>query len=787
MNVLEYLEEDYLLFDGAMGSILQQDELFKQGVLPETLNILKPELIKDIHLNYLNAGSNVILTNTFGANPLKYNDKEYPLEKVIKQAIQNGRDAIVESNKQSFLAYDIGPLGQLLEPSGTLSFEDAYEAFSVVVKEAIKYDIDLFVVETIADLYEAKAAVLAIKEHSDLPVFVTLTFDNEQTTLLGNDVISMVATLEGLRVDAIGVNCSFGPKEMVELVKEIERNSSTYLMVQPNAGMPLIDGTYDIDAKEFLECFKVLLETNIQIMGGCCGTTYEHIKLIRNYLDNRPYLKPTKKNRTIVTSSQKGVVFDKEFIKIGERINPTGKPLLKEALLNNNYSFLIKEALKQEEEGAHILDINVGLPKIDEATILKNNIKEIQSYLRTPLQIDSANPKAIEAALRIYNGKPIINSINGKQENMDALLPLVAKYGGVFIGLCIDENGLATTLEDKIKVASKIVEEASKYGIDKKDIIIDSLTLTASAQQKDVKATIDAIRVLKEELGLKSVLGLSNVSFGLPNRSLINATFFSMARYAGLDSAIINTASNELNNAILASDVLLNIDKDATKYMANEVEDKKEEVILKDNLTIKELIIQGLNENTEIIVKKELENRDPIDIIENDIVSALDFVGNKFEKKELFLPQLIKSAQAASSIFDVIKKEYPQTTSQSQDKIILATVKGDVHDIGKNILKVILENYGYVIIDLGKDVEYENIATTIEKENIKLVGLSALMTTTVVSMEDIINKIRLNYPDVKVMVGGAVLNKEYAMKIDADYYCKDALEGVDVARKFFSR
>ena len=791
MNILEYLKDNYLIFDGAMGSLLQQGGL-KAGELPESLNVSNPELIEEIHYTYLSKGSNIVLTNTFGANPLKYTNQEYTLKEVIQAAINNARKAVNKIDKQAFVAYDIGLLGTLLKPSGTLSFEDAYDAFKEVVIEANKHDIDVFVVETISDLMEAKAAVLAIKEHSDKPVFVTMTFEQTERTLCGNDVVSIVNTLEGLRVDALGLNCSFGPKEMLSLVKKFEKYSSTFLMVQPNAGMPVLNGDsveYDIDENDFLHYMKDIIETPVQIVGGCCGTSYEHIELLAEYILKQKYRLPLEKNYSIVSSGMKAVEFDNsKIIKVGERINPTGKPLLKEALLNNNHNYVIKEALKQEEEGAHILDVNMGIPKADEAGLIKSNIEEIQAYTKLPLQIDSSSPKVIETALRIYNGKAIINSVNGKQSSLDDILPLVAKYGGMIIGLCIDESGLAITIEDKLRVATKIVNTCLEYGIKRKDILIDALTLTASAQQEDVRATLDAITIIKKELGVKAILGASNVSFGLPNRDLINSSFLSMAIYTGLDACIINPASKSVNDAISASEVLLNIDKDSVNYLdrfqdyqaSNDIE------LSTDNL--QSIIIKGLKDEAANAVIVQLKLRDPFDIIENDIVKALNYVGDKFEKKELFLPQLIQSAQTVSNAFEIIKKEYQanQETTIS-NKIILATVKGDVHDIGKNIVKVLLENYGYEVIDLGKDVDSSKIIEVLKDNNdIKLVGLSALMTTTVVSMEEIITDIKKYDKTVNIMVGGAVLTEEYAKKINADYYCKDALEGVSVTKQFFN-
>ncbi|MDR1781851.1 MAG: homocysteine S-methyltransferase family protein [Bacilli bacterium] len=785
-DIREYLKDHYLVFDGAMGSLLQQGGM-KLDENPIELNITKPNLIEDIHFNYLNSGANVILTNTFSANPIKYEEINYSLDDIIQMAVSNANNAVKRVNKKAFVAYDIGPLGELLEPSGTLSFEKAYDAFTRIVRIANKLDIDLFVVETISDLYEAKAAILAIKENSNKPIFVSHTFENNHKTLVGNDIISIVATLEGLNVDALGLNCGFGPQDMLPLVKEFIKYSSLPIMVQPNAGLPNLDGSYNVKAEDFIIYMKEIINEGATIVGGCCGTNYDFIKLIASYIKDKKPILPNKKNLTITSSGTKGVIFDNNFIKIGERINPTGKEHLKQALLNNDDTPIIKEALAQEEEKANVLDINVGLPNFDEENKLPQIIKKVQEYVNVPLQIDTTKEKALAKALRIYNGKPIINSVNGKEESLNTILPLAKKYGALIIGLCIDEKGLALSVDDKLRVARKILNKVLEYGIDKENLIIDPLTLTASAQQEDVKATLEAIYLIKKELGLKTILGLSNVSFGLPNRPLLNSTFLSLALSKGLDSAILNTASLEVMNTIYAYEVLFNIDKQANNYLSyfNVYQDKKLKIVKDNNYSLKEIIIKGLKDEAIDKTRKELKIRKPLDIIENDIVKSLDEVGKRFEEKQLYLPQLIQSAQTVTNIFDVIKKEFKDNTVESKGIIVLATVKGDVHDIGKNIVKVILANYGYKIIDLGKDVSSEEIIRVLNKNNVKLVGLSALMTTTVASMKDIIKDINNYDSNIKIMVGGAVLNKKYAQEINADYYCKDALAGVDVAKEVY--
>lgn len=789
MSILKFMENEYLLFDGAMGSILQQGGL-KAGALPENLNLSNEQLIVDIHMQYLNSGANVITTNTFGANPVKYQGQPYSLSAIISSAINNAQRAITQCKKEAYIAYDIGPLGALLKPSGTLSFEEAYEYYKEIILEVVKHEVDVILLETMSDLHEVKAAILTIKEHSNLPIFATMTFESNMRTLVGNDVASVVATLSGLGVNAIGLNCSFGPKEMLPLIKEFTKYSSLPIMVQPNAGMPLMKNgvmSYDIDAYSFQKDMALILESPVQIIGGCCGTEPNHIMLLSQLIKNHTFVKPIKKDLTIISSSQKAVIFNNEFIKIGERINPTGKPLIKEALINKSYQYIIKEALLQEEQQAHILDINVGLPKIDEALLMKEVIEAIQTYTSLPLQIDSSDFTALEAGMRIYNGKPMVNSVNGKASSMNAIFPLVKKYGGLVLGLCIDEDGLAYTAQKKLEVATKIVNTALSYGIDKNDIIIDTLTLTASAQQKDVKATLDAITLIKEQLNVLTILGVSNVSFGLPHRDIINASFINMALYAGLDACIINPASKPIKEAISSSAVLLNKDIECIKYLKDYQNIEKTINNNHNDLDLYTVIIKGYKQDAKAITKTLLKDLDPLTIIETIIVPALNFVGEQFQLRKLYLPQLIQSAETVSHAFQEIKEYYitHNKSQKSKDKIILATVKGDVHDIGKNIVKVLLENYGYDIIDLGKDVSSAVLLNAIKEHNVKLIGLSALMTTTVASMEIMIAQVKEHYPEVAIMVGGAVLTQEYANSINADYYCSDALQGVTIAQSIY--
>lgn len=812
-RILTHLEKDFLIFDGAMGSLLQQGGM-AVGTIPETLNIKNPELITEIHLNYLRSGAQVITTNTFGANSLKIKEGDYTLKEIVKAAIECANVAVERFMSEShtheenrpYIMYDIGPLGTLLEPSGVLTFLEAYDYFKEIITLIKDEKIDGVLIETCSDLYEMKAAVLSVKENSDLPIFSTMTFEENGRTLAGNPVSSVVAALEGLGVNALGLNCGFGPKQMAALVKEFETYASVPIMVQPNAGLPILEeGTlsYDIDADEFLEALKPIIKTPVQIIGGCCGTTYDHIKKIKAYCETQSYEKPSEKNHSMVASPTKVTLFKEEVIKIGERINPTGKPLVREAIESRRYGYLVQEAMAQKNEGAHILDVNVGLPKIPEAEIMTNVIKEIQNHVDLPLQIDSSNPDVLESAMRHYNGKPIINSCNGKPESLHRVLPLVKQYGGMVIGLCIDENGLAFTVEEKFSVAKRIVDTALEYGIQKKDILIDPLTLTASAQQKDVKATIDVLKRIKEELEVKTVLGISNVSFGLPNRDLLTQSFLTMCLYAGLDSCIMNPNATEINNAIACANVLLNVDHDSKTYIGlshagklgkilkNQENSSQEEADKSPENDLKRIINEGLKEEAQSITAELLKTREPIDIIENEIVVALNQVGKAFEQGDIFIPQLIQSAETVGFAFNEIKAYYKthETETTAGHKIILATVQGDVHDIGKNIVKVLLENYGYDVIDLGKDVPYETIEKALSDHDVKLIGLSALMTTTVANMEDTIKKIRAyasaRNKKIEIMVGGAVLTESYAEQIGSDYYCKDALAGVSVAQKVY--
>ncbi|AUN17673.1 homocysteine methyltransferase [Clostridium botulinum] len=789
MNIKDYIKENILIFDGAMGTMLQKLGL-KISDLPEELNILEPEKIINIHRKYIEAGAKVITTNTFGANEIKLKQSEFSLESIIDKAIGNVKKA--GENKEILIALDIGPIGQLLEPMGTLKFEEAYEIFKRQIVQGQKSGADIILIETMTDLYEAKAAILAAKENTNLPVFCTMTFEKNKRTFTGCTPLSMILTLEGLGVDALGVNCSLGPNELGDIVDEIIKYSSIPIMVQPNAGLPTVkEGKtiYNIKPKEFAAFQRSIVKKGVRIVGGCCGTTDEFIREIVYSLKDVEIKNLKENNICGVCSSTKAVLIDGVKI-IGERINPTGKKLFKEALRNNDIDYILKEAIAQVESGADILDVNVGLPEIDEEETMKKVIREIQSIIDTPLQIDSNNPKVIEKALRVYNGKAIVNSVNGEEEVLDSVLPLIKKYGAAVVALTLDDKGIPKKAEERLKIAEKIVNKALEYGIRREDIFIDCLVLTASAQQSDVGETLKAVALVKEKLKVKTILGVSNISFGLPNRELINKTFLAMSLQSGLDLPILNPNNKEMINIINAYRVLNNEDKGAANYIeryTNEISNSKEVKIPKNNLTLKEIVIKGIKEEAYSKTKELIKNRDELLIINEELIPALDEVGEKYEKGIIFLPQLIQSAETVKKAFTVIKEKLREDNSPkiNKGKILMATVKGDIHDIGKNIVKVILENYGFDIIDLGKDVEAEKIVEEVKKNNIKLVGLSALMTTTVNSMKETIKILKERGMDCKVFVGGAVLNEEYAEMINADYYAKDAKEAVDIAKEFF--
>ncbi|MEG0668056.1 MAG: homocysteine S-methyltransferase family protein [Clostridium sp.] len=786
MVVKEFIKENILLFDGAMGTMLQNKGL-KLGGIPEELNFTNYEMIKDIHKEYIEAGCNVITLNTFGANRKKLESSEYSTEDIIKSAFKIAKDAI--GDNKVYVAQDVGPIGELLEPMGTLSFDEAYEIFKEQVLVGKELGVDVFLVETMTDLYEAKAAILAIKENLDIPVFCTMSFEANGRTFTGCTPSSMAITLEGLGVDAVGVNCSLGPNEILPIIQEITKWTNIDIMVQPNAGLPKLSmgkEYYDISVEEFRNGIDSFIQEGVSIVGGCCGTTPEYIKSLRDLInDSRKIIRDNISNYAVCTPS-KTVLLNGVNV-IGERINPTGKKLFKEALKNNNMDYILKQGIEQVDAGADILDVNVGLPEIDEVEMMKKVVTEIQSILDTPLQIDSTDSKVIENGLRYYNGKAIVNSVNGEDAVLERILPIVKKYGAAVVGLTLDDNGIPKTAEERFIIAEKILNKAIEYGIKKEDVYIDTLTLTASAQQEEVIETLKALTMVRDRLGLKTVLGVSNISFGLPNRALINESFLTLALSHGLTMPILNPNAAGMMNAIRAYRVLYNIDKGSKDYIETFVNAQPGQVVSQTSsvLGLKDIVIKGIKEEAASCTREMLKDNEELDIVENYLIPALDVVGDKYDKGELFLPQLIQSAETVKKAFEVLKESLlsKNSNSISKGKIILATVKGDIHDIGKNIVKVILENYGYDIIDLGKDVPIEKVVEEAKKQNVTLVGLSALMTTTLKSMEETIKALDKELPHVQTLVGGAVLTPEYAEMIGADYYARDARESVEIARR----
>lgn len=781
-NLLD--KKEFVFFDGAMGTMLQAKGL-EAGGIPEELNVTKPEWLIEIHKSYIENGSDVIYANTFGANSYKLSHSKYDVKTLVEAAITNAREAA--KGTDTLVALDVGPIGQLLEPTGTLSFEEAYELFKEIV-EAGK-NADLVVFETMTDLYELKAAVLAAKENCDLPVVCTMTFEENLRTFTGCEISAMALTLEGLGVDAVGVNCSLGPKQLEPVVKELSKWTSLPIVLKPNAGLPDPEtNLYDVTPEQFGEQMKELVKYGVKVFGGCCGTNPQFIKETVKALLDEKYAPVNAEIPVAVCSATKTVVVDCPRI-IGERINPTGKKIFKQALIDHNIDYILSQAIEQTSAGAEILDVNVGLPDIDETKMMIEVVKAVQGITDAPLQIDTTNPQALEQALRIYNGKPIVNSVNGEEKSLETVLPLVKKYGACVVGLTLDENGIPKKAEERFAIAKKILDRALEYGIDKKNVFIDCLTLTASAEQEAVMETVKALNRVKTELGLKTVLGVSNISFGLPNRELVNSTFLSVAMANGLDLTIINPNIPSMSGAVRAFRLLSNTDKNARDFISC-YGVKSEEIKpaqKNENISLEYAIEKGLKSEGAKITSQLLLNTDSMEIVNGMLIPALDKAGTAFEKGEIFLPQLIQTASVAQACFEVIKEKLSKTgnTQVSKGKIVIATVKGDVHDIGKNIVKVLLENYGYTVIDLGKDVDCEVVVNAAIDHNVSLVGLSALMTTTLSSMEETIKLLRERKPDCKVMVGGAVLTPEYAKKIDADFYAKDAKESVDIAKKVF--
>lgn len=785
MNIRDFIKNNIVYLDGGMGTLLQKSGL-QPGELPEHWNISHPEVIREIHKNYYDSGSNVVNTNTFGANTLKFSIDE--LDEIICHAVKNADEARKASSgeQEKFIALDVGPTGKLLKPLGDLDFEDAVKIFAETIRLGVKYGIDLITIETMNDSYETKAAVLAAKENSDLPIIVTNAYGENGRLMTGANPAVMAAMLEGMGVDAIGANCSLGPKQLMDVMDELLKYCSVPVAFKPNAGLPKSDGKvtyYDVDADEFAQDIKLSVENGVRIVGGCCGTTPEYIKKVCELTRGMKPKEIEKKTYSVCTSYNKAVFFGEKPILIGERINPTGKKRFKQALLENDIGYILQEAVNQQAKGVHVLDVNVGLPGIDEAQMLTTSVCELQCVTDLPLQIDSSDPVAMESALRRYNGKAMINSVNGKEENMNAIFPLVKKYGGFVVALTLDEKGIPSTVEGRMKIARKILLTAALYGINKKDIIFDPLAMTVSADKMSAVTTLETVKKITEQLGCNTSLGVSNVSFGLPSRELVNAAFFTTAMENGLSAAIMNPYSARMMEAYYSFNVVKGLDDNCMDFINFASQQEAQPTVKHESsLTLKEAIEKGLKEKSSEITTAMLGENAPLDIVNSHVIPALDDVGKRFEEKKLFLPQLLMSAEAAKASFEVIKAAMAADgNSVKKGNIVIATVHGDIHDIGKNIVKLLLENYGYNVIDLGKNVPPETVLNAVIENNAPLVGLSALMTTTVPAMEETVKLVKEKAPWCKTVVGGAVLTQDYADKIGADKYAADAMESVRYA------
>ena len=805
MNVLSYLKENILYLDGGMGTLLQAKGL-QAGEHPERWNLTHAEDVSAIHRAYYDAGSNVVSANTFGANSLKFSSTE--LEEIICAAMENVRRARKEScgTQAKFAALDIGPLGKLLKPYGDLDFEDAVSVFAKTVRLGAKYGADLVLIETMNDSYETKAALLAVKENCDLPVFVSNAYGEDGKLMTGADPAAMVAMLEGMGADAIGVNCSLGPEALRGVVEQYLALASVPVLLKPNAGLPVMrEGKtcYDVDAAAFAKSVASMVGDGVRLAGGCCGTTPEYIAALVKETAGMEPKALEKKNRTCVSSYTHAVTFGEFPILIGERINPTGKKRFKQALAEHDIGYILNEGIRQQEKGVQILDVNVGLPDIDEASLLCEAVEELQSIIDLPLQIDTADAAAMERAMRRYNGKALVNSVNGKEESMSAIFPLVKKYGGAVIALTLDENGIPETAAGRVAIAEKILARAAEYGIDKKDIIFDTLTMTVSAAPAAAKETLAALRMIREKIGCHTSLGVSNVSFGLPNRGDLNSTFFALALENGLSAAIMNPDAADMLKVWYSYRALKEMDENFVDYIgfaesyasaapapikvtvsAAPAAAKTEEF----SSQLQRAVVKGLKDETARLTEEMLQSCEPLTIVQQEIIPALNIVGAGFEKKEMFLPQLLMSAEAASAAFEKVKAAVLARGGASEVKcaVVIATVKGDIHDIGKNIVKLLLENYGFTVIDLGKDVPPETVVEAVVEHHAPIAGLSALMTTTVVSMEETVALLREKAPWCRVMVGGAVMTAEYAQKMGADKYAKDAMEAVRYADEVFA-
>lgn len=801
MTFSEFLKDNIVYLDGGMGTLLQAKGL-KPGDAPERWNISHPDVICGIHRDYFDAGSNIVCTNTFGANTLKYSKDE--LEKIIKAAVKNAADARAQSSSagEKFIALDIGPSGKLLKPLGDLDFEDAVGAFAETVRIGTSCGVDLILIETMNDSYETKAALLAAKENSDLPVIVCNAYGEDGKLMTGASPAAMAAMLEGMGAAALGANCSLGPRQLRGVAIELLQNASVPVILKPNAGLPRsVDGktVFDVTAEDFSDEVCELVKKGVRVVGGCCGTTPAYIKALTDKTRGMTPVPVRDKNLTVVSSYTHAVKLGKAPILIGERINPTGKKRFKQALLENDMDHILAEGVKQQEKGVHILDVNVGLPGIDEVTVLKNAVCELQAVIDLPLQIDTSDIRAMEAALRRYNGKAMINSVNGKEESMEAVFPLVKKYGGVVVALTLDENGIPATADGRVEIAEKILRRAAAYGIGKNDIVFDTLTMTVSADNTAALTTLEALRRIKNGLGCHTSLGVSNVSFGLPCRDAVNSVFFAMALENGLSAAIMNPYSADMMKTYYTYNALSGLDENCAAYIgasdsfaavpspgtaapaaaARTAEDFSSE--------LQRAVVKGLRDRAADITRELLVSIPPLDIVNNEIIPALNIAGTGFENKTVYLPQLLMSAEAAKSAFEVIKTHMSGSgKTAGKGVFVIATVHGDIHDIGKNIVKLLLENYGFDVVDLGKDVPPETVAEAVVRLHAPLAGLSALMTTTVPAMEETIKLLREKAPWCRTVVGGAVLTQEYADKIGADKYAKDAMETVRYAESVIS-
>jgi 5-methyltetrahydrofolate--homocysteine methyltransferase len=797
MDILQHLKNNILYLDGGMGTLLQERGL-AAGELPERWNLSHPDVITAVHKQYFDAGSNVINANTFGANCLKFSSDE--LDAIIGAAIKNARRAAAESATEhpKWVALDIGPTGKMLAPYGDLDFEDAVSVFAETVRLGVRHGADLIFIETMNDSYETRAALLAAKENSNLPVFVSCAFGEDGKLMTGADPAAMVAMLEGMGADAIGINCSFGPRKLMGVIEEYLKYASIPVLFKPNAGLPSVkEGrtVYDLTPNDFATDMKEAIALGVRAVGGCCGTTPEYIAALVEQTNGLHPQSITQKNITCVSSYTHAVIFDKEPILIGERINPTGKKKFKEALQSGDMDYILREGLAQADCGVHILDVNVGLPEIDEVTMLRDTVCRLQEVTDLPLQIDTSNPVAMEAALRRYNGKAMLNSVNGKMESMQSVFPLVKKYGGLVVALTLDESGIPTRAEERVAIAERILTVAAAYGIDKKDIIFDPLALTISADPTAAKETLRAVSIIKHKLGCHTSLGVSNVSFGLPGRDIINSTFFAMALSNGLSAAIMNPYSAEMMKTYHAFCALDGQDENCASYIdfaqslptqqAAPTPIQVSEAPQTEGSELQKAVIKGLRDRAAALTREELKTRAPLEVVQADIIPALDVVGEGFEKKTVYLPQLLMAAEAAKAAFEEVKAYLP-AASNNGVHIVLATVKGDIHDIGKNIVKLLLENYGFAVTDLGRDVSPEAVVSEVVRLHAPIAGLSALMTTTVPAMEETIRQLRDAAPWCKIVVGGAVLTEEYAAQIGADKYAKDAMETVRYAETFLS-